>query len=216
LAFPQQKLLEVTAGGVFHDGLGFAAVRERFSYFPEDVWVYLLACQWERIGQEEPFVGRTGDLGDDLGSRLIAARLAQDLMRLAFLLERRYAPYSKWFGVAFRRLEAAGSLGPLLEAALAAGDWKGREAHLAQAYELMAERQNALALTAPLSTQTTGFYNRPYRVLFADRFARALQARIQDPSLRQLPLYGSVDQFCTTTDILSSNEALEKLRGLYG
>ena len=36
--------------------------------------------------------------------RIVTARMAEKLMRLCFLIERRYAPYSKWFGAAFSRL----------------------------------------------------------------------------------------------------------------
>jgi hypothetical protein len=57
--------------------------------------------------QEEPFVARTGDVGDELGSQVIAGRLVRALMQLCFLMERRYAPYSKWFGTGFSRLSIA-------------------------------------------------------------------------------------------------------------
>jgi Domain of unknown function (DUF4037) len=108
LLMPQQKLLEVTAGRVFHDGLGeLEPVRARLTYYPPDVWRYLLAAQWTRISQQEAFVGRAGEVGDDVGSALIAAALVRDLMGLCFLLERRYAPYSKWFGTAFAELGCA-------------------------------------------------------------------------------------------------------------
>jgi Domain of unknown function (DUF4037) len=95
LATPQQILLEVTRGGVFHDPSGeLRAVRAALDWYPQDVWLWLLACQWRRLDQEEPFVGRTAEVGDEIGSRVIAARLVRDLVRLCFLLERRYAPYS--------------------------------------------------------------------------------------------------------------------------
>ncbi|HYJ92643.1 MAG TPA: DUF4037 domain-containing protein, partial [Pyrinomonadaceae bacterium] len=99
LTIPQQRLLEVTSGAVYHDGTGeLEKVRRKFSYYPDDVWLYLLASQWKKISQEEAFVGRTGQLGDELGSRIIAARIVRELMLLSFLLERSYAPYSKWLG----------------------------------------------------------------------------------------------------------------------
>jgi hypothetical protein len=215
LTFPQQRLLGVTAGNVFHDDLGLKAVRKRLAYYPRDVWLYLLACQWMRIAQEEPFVGRTGDLGDELGSRLITARLVHDLMLLAFLIERRYAPYSKWFGSAFRRLEAAASLNPMLEAALRADAWQPRQAALAQAYEWMAYRQNALGLVPRLDPHTVEFYGRPFRVLFAERFARALQGQIEDAQLHRLSLIGGVNQISDATDFLESRQACRHLKGLY-
>jgi hypothetical protein len=81
LTFPEQKLRTVTTGAVYHDDLGLETIRAKLAYYPHDVWLYLLAAGWTRIGQEEAFVGRTGYVGDDLGSQLIAARLARDLMR---------------------------------------------------------------------------------------------------------------------------------------
>ena len=96
LTFSEHKLLALTSGAVFHDGLGdLGAARRRLGYYPRDVWLYLLAAQWARIAEEEAFVGRCGDVGDELGSRLVAARLVRDLMRLGFLMERTYAPYAK-------------------------------------------------------------------------------------------------------------------------
>jgi hypothetical protein len=99
LLLPQQQLLEFTAGAVYHDGLGtLGSLRERLAYYPHDVWLYLLASQWTRIAQEEAFMGRCSEVGDELGSRLVAARLVRDLMRLCFLMERRYTPYTNSSG----------------------------------------------------------------------------------------------------------------------
>jgi hypothetical protein len=56
-------------------------------WYPDDVWRWLLAGQWARIGQEEAFVGRTAEAGYELGSRVVAARIVRDLVRLCVLLE---------------------------------------------------------------------------------------------------------------------------------
>ena len=102
ISTPSQLLLEMTRGAVFHDDLGdITQVRAELAHYPDDVWLWMLACQWRRVDQEEPFVGRTAEVGDDIGSRVLTARLARDVMALCFLLERVYAPYSKWFGTAF-------------------------------------------------------------------------------------------------------------------
>ncbi len=61
-------------------------------------------------------MGRTAEKGDELGSQLVAARIVRDLVRLCFLLERRYPPYMKWLGSAFARLESAADIGPALDA----------------------------------------------------------------------------------------------------
>ena len=56
----------MTGGDVFHDESGLADLRERFAYFPKDVWLYLLASGWMRISQEEHLMGRAGYRGDEI------------------------------------------------------------------------------------------------------------------------------------------------------
>jgi hypothetical protein len=138
----------------------------------------------------------------------VAARLARDVMRLAFLLERRYAPYSKWLGSAFARLPAADALGPPLRAVLAATDAGGREAALCAAYEAAGRLQNAAGLTAPVDPTPRRYHGRPYLVLHAERFARALAATVDDPALRRLPLVGGVDQWADSADFLDQRDAI--------
>ncbi|MGI5440496.1 DUF4037 domain-containing protein [Streptomyces shenzhenensis] len=204
LATPTQLFAEVTAGAVFHDGLHvLSPLRTALRWYPRDVWLHLLACQWQRVSQEEAFVGRCGEVGDELGSAVVAARLVRDLMRLCLLMDRRYPPYAKWLGSAFARTPTAPRLTPVLTAALAATDWHTREHHLAQAYEIVAHMHNQLELTDYVDPGTRPYRSRPFRVLHAERFTRALKARIEDPALRDLPVVGAVDQFIDSTDVLS-------------
>ncbi len=200
---PQQRLAEVTGGAVFHDGLGsLTAARRVLAWYPEQVWRYLLACQWQRISQEEAFVGRCAEVGDDLGSAVVAGRLVRDLMRLCLLLERRYAPYGKWLGSAFRQLAVAESLAPSLRGALAATDYPDRERRLARAYETVAEAQNASGLCSRVDPRPRPYHSRPFLVLHAERFAQALARTVTDPWLRDRPLTGGVDQWADSTDFL--------------
>lgn len=217
LCTPQQKLLEVTAGHVYHDGLGeLGKIRAKLGYYPRDVWLYLLAAQWRRIGQQEAFVGRTGDVGDDLGSGLIAASLVRDLMRLCFLMEKRYAPYSKWFGTAFAALECAPELGPLFERVLASDSWREREKYLSEVYETVGKMHDSLDVTAPLGAQVSPFHGRPYLVIHAERFVAAIDEVIADPRVQAIGAkVGSVDQLSDSTDLLARHELYGKLRNLY-
>lgn len=216
LAAPQQLLLEVTAGDVFHDGLEEVdTVREHLRWYPDQVWLWLIACQWRRIDQEEPFVGRTAEVKDELGSRVLAARLVRDLIRLAFLLERRYAPYSKWLGTAFRRLDAYEAVGPALAAALVAGDYPLREAALVEAVEELARRHNALGITVEVDPSVRFFHSRPYRVLGSGRFVDACLERLDDPWLRSRPLIGGIDQFADSTDVLDYPVTARRAGGIY-
>ncbi|MEU9955084.1 DUF4037 domain-containing protein [Streptomyces sp. NPDC050982] len=207
LATPTQLLAEVTGGAVFHDGLSeLAPARAALDWYPHDLWLYLLACQWQRISQEEAFVGRCGEVGDELGSAVVAGRLVRDVMRLCLLMDRRYPPYSKWLGSAFARTHQAASLTPVLTAALAAADWHIREQHLTRAYRAIAVMHNQLGLTDPVDPSTRPYHDRPFQVLHAERFTEALIARISDPAIRSLPTIGTVDQFIDSTDVLSHPE----------
>lgn len=218
LTFTEQKLRVLTAGAVYHDGIGeVTAMRTQFAYYPRDVWLYVMAAGWERIGQEEAFIGRTGSLGDELGSALIGARLTRDLMRLCFTIERQYAPYPKWFGTAFARLACASALSPVLQRVLAATDWQAREAALVEAYTLVAGLHNALHVTPPVG-EVTFYHNRPFRVVNGQRIASALIAEIRDEAVRALSertRIGAVDQWSDSTSLLARPRLRPALRGLY-
>jgi hypothetical protein len=217
LVLPRQQLLEITAGEVFHDGLGMLEpARARFAWYPHDVWLYRMAACWARIAQEEAFVGRAGQVGDDLGSRVAAARLVRDGMLLALLQQRRYAPYSKWLGTAFSRLSCADQLRPLWAAALAASDWRQREQALAGAGAILGAIHNDLGVTPPVDPAPRPFFSRPFQVLFADRFAALLRAAIKDETLRGLPAIGGVDQFVDCTDLTEEPALAARLRPVYG
>ena len=217
LTFPQQRLLELTSGEVYYDGLGqLAKARERLRYYPKDIWLYMMAAQWIRIAQEEAFVGRAGHVGDELGSQIVAARLVREIIKLSFLLERRYTPYSKWLGTAFSRLKIAKPLTPILQRALLAKTWQTREKWLSQAYSLIARRHNALKITQPLSTRTTDYYSRPYSVIFGERFAGAIKQAIKDPKVKKIATdIGSIDQFTDSTNVIQDLALIKKLRSAY-
>lgn len=218
LAVPTQVLAEITGGAVFIDGLadgpdplkgGLRAARAALTWYPDDVWRYVLACQWTRISQEEAFPGRCAEAGDDLGSAIVAARLSRDLIRLTMLLHRSYPPYSKWLGSAFARLPGVdGVLRPALTAAVSARSWPERERNLCAAYEAVAVMHNDLGLTAPLGTAVRPYFDRPFLVIDAGRFAAALRNSITDDRIRRLPPTGAVDQFVDSTDALADQPLL--------
>ena len=218
LTFPEQKLRTIKAGAIFHDGIGLEAIRNRFSYYPHDVWLYMLASAWVRVGQEEHLMGRAGMVGDEIGSALIGSRLVRDIMRLCFLMERVYAPYPKWFGTAFKQLDCAAQLSPHLRGALAASDWQERESHLAHGYEMVAAMHNRLGLTRPFPTKARDFFGRPFRVIALHGFTNALLAGITDDRVRRIAArrpIGSIDQFSDSTDLVSHAGWRATLRKLY-
>jgi hypothetical protein len=221
LAMPEQKLLEITGGALYHDGLGqLGRIREMLGYYPHEVWLYLLSAQWMRIAQEEHFMSRCAEAGDDLGSRLLAARLTRDLIRLCFLIERKYAPYIKWLGTAFARLACGSELSEIFARAMSSDSWQKRERQMCIAYERVARMHNALAITEPLEAKVEQFYERPYLVLNAGRFAKAIGDTIQDEEIKAIraavgPI-GSINQFVDSTNVLVRPDLLSALKAIFG
>jgi hypothetical protein len=205
LSYPEQFFLLVTAGAVFRDDLDeLTALRDRLDYFPRDVWLYKLAAQWGRIAEERAYVGRTGDVGDEIGSRIIATRMVENLMRLSMLIERHYAPYPKWFGTAFARLDCAADLTPVLQQALSARDWKNREIALFEACRYLAELQIKRNVPGAIAPVAGSLYSRPYRFIDSLKIGQALKAAIVDDDVRSLPDCGAADQFISSNYVLSA------------
>jgi hypothetical protein len=215
LCLTGQSVLEVTAGPVFADDTrALAPARALLAWYPPDAERYVLAGGWQRLCQLMPFVGRTAEAGDELGSRLLSAKLAGDLVWLAFALSRRWAPYAKWRGTAFRSLPVAGPLGPLLGAATAAPAWREREDALAGACEVLLDRQRERGLPAP-DAAVIHFHSRPFRTVDS-AVPQLLLAGITDPDVARLPpMVGSVEQWVDSTDVLSGARRRVALRAAY-
>jgi hypothetical protein len=208
----------MTSGAVHHDDVGeLSELRRELAFYPHDIWLYLMASSWNRISQEEHLMPRAGYVGDELGSALLGSRLVRDCMYLAFLMERQYAPYPKWFGTAFKQLACAGDLHPILWRAQIASTWQEREDALAEAYLCLARMHNALGITEHVPNQITDFFGRPFKVIYGGAFGEALCAKVEDPVVQQIAsqrLLGNLDQISDNTDLRDSMWR-DVLRGLY-
>lgn len=204
LSFTGQGVLEVTAGEVFSDTQGgISDIRRRLAWYPDDVWRYVVAADWSRIGQELPLMGRAGQRGDEVGSRAIIGRLTHTAMHLGFLLERRWPPYSKWLGTAFTRLANAGSVTAALLGAQTAATWQEREAAMCDALLDMHDLQRRQGLPTG-SKVVEPFFERPFQTV-SSTVVKGLISSIADPLVRQLPLgVGSLEQWVDNVDVLSS------------
>jgi hypothetical protein len=201
LSFTGQSVLEVTAGAVFADtDGGITAIRRLLDWYPDDLWRYVLAADWSRIGKELPFLGRAGEQGDELGSRVIAAHLVRSILHLGFLLERQWPPYSKWVGTLFGRLPSASQAAPALARVLAASEWREREDALADALEIMNGLQARIGLPSVASI-TEQYFGRPFRGV--GPVPELLLDSISDPEVRRLPAgVGSLEQWVDNVDVL--------------
>jgi len=215
LALSEHKLLGLTAGRLFVDALGMAGRLEAIRFYPDDVALYLIASQWSLIGEEQAFVKRCGQDGDDTGSRIICARIAERLMRLCFLYCRQYAPYSKWFGTAFGKLPIGDEIKQEINLALSANDLAQREHHLVAAQVLVAHLHNASSVTAPVEVRIQPYFGRDIQVIFADRIADAIAENLKSTPFEDAPTIGSLSQVGNFTAITDNPKYRKSIRRLY-
>ena len=211
LAIDAQAFVEVTAGELFRDDLGFAATRDALAFYPDDLRLHMIAVEWTRIAEEQAFPGRAGSRGDEAGSAIVAARLVESAMRLGFYVERRYPPYSKWFGSAFKRLGCAALYEPMART-LAAATWEERDrAWTAALRDLVALHERAGLLAAGAYRPASVYAGRPgigipaFGAGSITQLVDELRAQITDPAVRALPpRLGSIDQVVTWRDLEES------------
>lgn len=215
LAFSEHRLLSLTRGRLFRDDLGLSREFQKLAVYPRDVWLYLLYSDWSAISEERAFVKRTAARGDDLGSRVIAARIVHRLMHLAFLYEKRFAPYAKWFGTAFQELFVYSALEPMLARALHAHDREERELAIARAQAIMIEFHNETGLTPPIDASIHPYFNRDIKVVSSDAVADALHGLIADKALKSLPPIGALSAVGNLTALCENAAYLPRLRALY-
>lgn len=173
-------------------------------------------AQWIKIFEDREFTSRSGDVGDELGSMVIASHQVKKLMRLCFLMERKYAPYTKWFGTAFSKLECASELGPIFRDVLLSLTWKERESNLSRAYRVIPRMHNALKITRPIIEDVQNYGGRPYLVFEAPDLIRDIVSSFTDEEVRAIKHgLGSVNQFVDSTDQLSHNGLVQMLKAVY-
>jgi hypothetical protein len=225
LTIHEHRLLSVTAGALFRDDLDFAATRRLLAFYPDDLRLHLIAAEWQKIAQEQAFPGRAGSRGDAVGSALVAARLAESLVRLCFYLRRVYPPYSKWFGSAFQRLPGCAELHDAIAAVLATPDWQARDRCWTDALRGVIALHERAGLLAPGKYHVAPVYlGRPGAGLPAferggppsiEQLIDDLRGQITDPEVRGLPpALGSINQLsacCDLTDDLGHRSALAAL-----
>lgn len=210
-----QAILEVTAGPVLHDGTGaITAIRENLRWYPHDLWLYALAADWSRLGQEFADVGRAGLRGDEDGSAVIAARHVRTMMHLAHLIHRRWAPYGTWLARSAARLPGGEDLRRTWMSALQATAWRERQGALTAGVELLAAAQGEEGLPT-LRPATEPFFERPH--VGVRGIDMELAAAIRDPAVRSLPHgHGTAEQMSDNVTVLVDAPSRQRMVSMPG
>jgi hypothetical protein len=207
LSFPQQVLLSIQSGRIFHDQLGLNDIRNKLNYYPHDIWFYLMASSWQRIGQEEHLAARARLTGQDIGFSIIASRLVRDIIQLGFLLERKYAPFGKWLEKSFVKLNCGKVLMPYLSNILNSPDPKSSQQSLCMAFETLVSIHNNLSITKPINSECREWHKRPFKAIYGGQVAAIIADSIDNIEMRTIlkkGLIGNIDQISDNTDILEN------------
>lgn len=86
LSFPQQHLLQFTEGVSFSNTLGhYERAKNILSWYPNDVWRWMMASQWYLIWCTERLIFRAEEAGDFLGAQLVVHKLIRMIIEMCFL-----------------------------------------------------------------------------------------------------------------------------------
>jgi hypothetical protein len=217
LCLPEQKLLEWTSGRVFDDPVGeISHARRELAYLPDGVWHFKLLYAWERIGHVD-VVALNALRGDALSARLNLAKVVEGIVRIVFLLNRRYCPGSpKWVSRAFDSLpRLAGELGPQLERCLALEDVRQGRALLDPILAALVEEQNRLGITRPATLAAPDPIRERGLASFGLQDIEDALRESLTPELRELTVHGGCDQWVTNDDLLIWPEHYRKFRHIY-
>ncbi len=184
LTIPEQVLLEATSGKVFHDGLDkLTPFRNHLRYYPLDVQKLKLAALWNSIADEEAFLGRSIENDDFAGTKLIAARLANTLMKICFCLKRQYMPYSKWFTTMFGTLGLK-KIESLVSQLLKENNLRLVEQTMASLYCEIVALNNTVNDIPNIQNTVRNYYGRPYKVIMASGIVSQLIESIEDATIQ--------------------------------
>lgn len=112
LRLQENNLSVCTSGEVFFDPLGeFSDVRRKLlAFYPDDVRIVKMAARCMVIGQSGQYnFLRSLWRHDYFAAQYAETKFCADVMSLAYLLNRRYAPYYKWLMRGVRDLPLLGS-----------------------------------------------------------------------------------------------------------
>lgn len=216
LSFSEHRLLSLVSGKLFADKLNIREQTNKIKFYPDNVKLYLVASQWNIIASEQAFVKRCGEVGDEIGSQIICSRIAERLMRLCFLYKNTFAPYSKWFGTAFDKLDIDDNIKKYISGALSANSLSEREDNIVKAQKAVADLHNESKITDYVDCKIESYFGREIKVIFADKIVDTTAEKLKGTSLENTPLLGTMSQFGGLSDFADEKVYYEQIKKIYG
>lgn len=215
LSIPEQKLLELTRGKVFCDPIGYiTSVREKFHYLPQDIWLYKLKYAW--LSLDKLHILTSCILRNDvLSTRLMISKLVERIVKLIYLLNKKYTPGTmKWFSKEFYQLPILSKeIGYKLEALLETKDYNDTVGKFEEIYIRILEEQNNLDITQGITFESI-IDTRKLRTI---SLANAIDAinYLLPKELKEKEISGAIDQWISNDEILIMSENYIKFKSIY-
>lgn len=217
LSIPENRLLELTSGEVFYDGFGeLTRLRNIYSsYYPDNVWKYRLAYAWQSLGWDIDLIGLCNDRRDILSARYSLSETINRIIKITFLLNRKYAPsYPKWIHREFYKLTCLSNvIGPAIEDFYTEKDLKLITKKLSEICAMLIQYENSL-LNLPRVKIKTNIFARGYFDIDFQYIAEQIYETI-DGQLKAIPLDGALDQWITNEDFLLEADKMKLLSVIY-
>lgn len=195
MSYPIQNLLELTSGEVFYDGIGeLTKARKKLKFYPRDIILLKIFFLWTSINEEQAFVGRCIENRDMAGAMIIISRILNKFMKLCFYYEKKYYPYSKWFGLAFKKLDIYTKAQSIIEK-IASVDVEDKMGCLNDFYIEIVSLHNAINITEPVKSKIIDYYNRGYKGFDSERVIEKIRYRIDWDKIKNLELLSRVELF---------------------
>ncbi len=217
LNIPENRLLELTSGEIFFDGFGeLTKLRKIYSnYYPDNVWKYRLAYTWQSLGWDIDLIGLCNDRGDILSARYSLSETISRIIKITFLLNKRYAPsYAKWIHREFYKLPyLSKEIGPIVENCYMEKDLKLATKKLLKICNMLIEYENSLENLPKLKNQID-IFSRGYSDINFQYIAEQIYETI-DGQLKNLPIDGALDQWISNQDFLLDANKMKVLSIIY-
>jgi hypothetical protein len=147
-----------------------------------------MAVLWFYISNKEAFVGRSRELNDIIGLKIMVSRIVNYLIKICFYLEGKYIAYSKWFGSSFKKLKSFDEINPLVKDVLLENDPERIEEKLCKLYLAVIKRHNEIKGLPHLDNSIRNYFGRQYKVIFAENIIEELKNGIGDPEIRNVDI----------------------------
>lgn len=216
LGIAEHRLFELHAGEIWHDPRRLILdLLGATSYFPDMVWRKRLAFFWEALFFAQNLV-RCAFRGDRIAEQMYLAWALFCIMRMAFMLNKRYAPYRKWLHRAFLELPfLAEKLDPMLTEMKDGATPTARRDAFHAALEALGQATNNLGVIPPQP-----FYDESPLVRFYGfncyGFASAIQSIITGPLSKLAYHDGAPDQWVFDLGTAKPLRYPEIVRALFG